>query len=124
MSITVKFDGKYQNTIHVVTPLDVKIIGKRLSVKGSVIPINEDIIFETFKVIERAANSPCGTLFIEIRANGTARYCDETSSHGIIDWGLGKILGFGTSKSWSTISNYGFPSMPKSDTYMVGQYKK
>lgn len=123
MSITVKFDGKYQGTIHGVTPHDVKIIGKRLFVKGVIIPIKNNLIFRAFKVFEDAANSQCGTLYIEFRANGDVMYSNETSTHGVLDWGIGKILGFGSPKYWQHISNDGFSSAPDDDTYMEGKYK-
>lgn len=124
MSITVKIDGKFQETINGVTPPDVKIIGRKLSVKGVLIPINESLIFSTFHVLEDAANSLCGTLYLEIRINGDVKYCDETSTHGVIDWGIGKILGFGSTKHWQHISNYIFSSIPANDTYMEGKYKQ
>lgn len=124
MSITVKFDGKFKETINGVTPPDVKIIGRKLSVKGVLIPIRENLIFQAFRVLEDATNSFCGTLYIEIRVNGEVKYCDETSNHGVIDWGIGKILGFGSTKYWQHISNYRFSSIPDNDTYIEGKYKR
>jgi hypothetical protein len=123
MSITVKIDGKFQETINGVTPPDVKIIGRKLSVKGVLIPINENLIFQAFRVLEHAANSQCGTLYIEIRVNGEVKYCDETSTHGVINWAIERIVCFGTIKHWNNLYNYGSSSIPNNDTYMVGKYK-
>lgn len=123
MSITVKFDGRFQETINGVTPPDVKTIGRKLFVKGVLIPINENLIFQAFRVLENAANSQCGTLYIEIRVNGEVMYCDETSTHGVINWGIERIVLFGKKKYWWHLNNYGSSSIPNNDTYMVGKYK-
>lgn len=118
MSITVKFDGRYNRQFVSVSPNDITIMGRRLCIRGAQIPIEDNYIYPLFELLEKRSRRLCGKITIAIR-NDSIEYCDKTHEN-YADWLLDRTLGFGVQESYWGLrpSTY----VPNKDEYREGQF--
>lgn len=120
MSIRISFEGRCQQEFLDVTPHDIKIEGKHLYVKNCEIVCNKVLMWDLFRLMEKASRHKYGELFIGITHDGDIRYCDKTSDDAI-DYGLRKMFGQKTFY-WQYMTGF-IKTIPTDDTHYIGRYE-
>lgn len=118
MSVTVEFDGRYRNKFKNVSPKDVVLEGRNLSIRDTRIPVQEDRLYDLFYFLEDITRYKVGNITIVLLGGGDMQYTGRATDN-TADYYADKILGFGNAKSYYYI-NRNIKKIPPEDEYIWG----
>jgi hypothetical protein len=118
MSVTIEFDGRYRNKIKNVSPREIVLEGRSLSVRGIRIPVQEDRLYDLFYFLQGITRYQVGKITIVLLGDGVMKYTGRATDNKA-DYYADKILGFGTVQSYHVIYRR-INEIPSHDVYIRG----
>ncbi len=119
MAITVVFDGRYRNKISHVSPDDIVLKGRSLTVKRIRIPVADERLYDLFYFLEEQARYKHGKVTVALLVNGDIRY-HRTTTDDTANYYAKKFFDLGSIESYSDLYRNSH-SIPAEDEYMVGR---
>ena len=120
MSVTIKFDGVYCNTIRNVGPEDVVLEGKKLSVKGISIPITPTRLYDAFYALAEESWYKHGIVTLVILKNGELQISSNASDNAA-DYFLGRFFELGALPTPHRV-RHRIDRVPGDEEYKTGLY--
>lgn len=118
MGITVEFDGFYRNRFRNVTPDDIVLKGRTLTIKGVRVPVAEQRLYDVFYFLRGKTYYRHGKVTVALLKDGSIKYYCDTSNH-TADYFASKIIEFGMARNYDYLPHE-IKKIPDDDTYLTG----